>query len=83
MLSRSDPTRSRPARGRGLAWSLRAGRWNCVRQWNIEDCGAACLASVCRQHGLRRDLADVRALVGTTGTGTTLLGLQRGAERLG
>jgi ATP-binding cassette subfamily B protein len=54
-----------------------------VRQWNIEDCGAACLASVCRQHGLRRDLADIRTLVGTTGTGTTLLGLQRGAERLG
>ena len=55
----------------------------CVRQHNEEDCGAACLATVCAQHRAQVPLGWARHLVGTSKGGTTLLGLKRGAEKLG
>ncbi len=55
----------------------------CVRQFNEEDCGAACIATVCEHYGQTKSLARVRVCVGTLATGTTLLGLKRGAEELG
>ena len=63
----------------GLPWRMPP----CVRQFGEEDCGAACLATVCRSHGHRLSLAQMRQLVGTSAQGTTLLGLRRGAETLG
>jgi len=65
--------------------SLGAG-WRqppCVRQFSEEDCGAACMATVCLSRGQRLPLALVRQRVGTTAQGTSLLGLKRGAESLG
>jgi ABC-type bacteriocin/lantibiotic exporter with double-glycine peptidase domain len=58
-------------------------RYACVEQLSEEDCGAACVATVAQQHGVRLPLGRVRTLVGTGATGTTLLGLRRGAEALG
>lgn len=55
----------------------------CVRQFNEEDCGAACIATISEQHGRALSLGKVREKVGTMATGTTLLGLKRGAEELG
>ena len=55
----------------------------CVRQFDEEDCGAACMATVAACYGVHWSLSHVRDLVGTTGNGTTLLGLRRGAESLG
>ena len=55
----------------------------CVRQYDEEDCGAACLATVCQTHGERLPLSFIRHRVGTSSQGTTLLGLKRGAESLG
>ena len=55
----------------------------CVRQFDEEDCGAACMATVAACYGANWSLNHVRELVGTTGNGTTLLGLRRGAESLG
>ena len=55
----------------------------CVRQYDEEDCGAACLATVCQSHGEHLPLSLVRHRVGTSAQGTTLLGLKRGAESLG
>lgn len=69
----------RLARGLGRQPASRA----CVRQMAEEDCGAACLATVCLSHGERIPLALVRHRVGTGQQGTTLLGLKRGAEGLG
>ncbi|MBM5799871.1 MAG: peptidase domain-containing ABC transporter, partial [Cyanobacteria bacterium K_DeepCast_35m_m2_023] len=75
-----------------LLWSQqRVRRWQarrvdqrpCVRQHDEEDCGAACVATVCQVHGRSLPLAQVRRAVGTTQQGTTLLGLSRGAESLG
>ena len=56
---------------------------HCVRQFDQEDCGAACLATVARAHGCQLTLGRARELVGTGACGTTLLGLKRGAEQLG
>jgi ABC-type bacteriocin/lantibiotic exporter with double-glycine peptidase domain len=55
----------------------------CVRQHNEEDCGAACLATVCARHHAHLPMGWIRHLVGTSREGTTLLGLKRGAEKLG
>jgi ABC-type bacteriocin/lantibiotic exporter with double-glycine peptidase domain len=54
-----------------------------VLQYDAEDCGAACLATICQAHGQRLPLALVRQRVGTSAQGTTLLGLKRGADSLG
>ena len=66
-------------------WSqqLRQKHLSCIRQFDHEDCGAACLATVAKQHGRRISLGQARELVGTTASGTTLLGIKRGAEQLG
>jgi ATP-binding cassette subfamily B protein len=55
----------------------------CIRQHNEEDCGAACLATVCARHRAHLPMGWIRHLVGTSREGTTLLGLKRGAEKLG
>ena len=59
------------------------GTYACIRQDAEEDCGAACIATVSAQHGKTLSISRVRDVVGTTATGTTLLGLKRGAEALG
>ena len=58
-------------------------RYAWVEQHAEEDCGAACLVTVARQHGRRLALSRVRELVGTGTRGTTLLGLRRGADAIG
>ncbi len=54
-----------------------------VQQHSEEDCGAACLATVCLYYGRRFAIGRIREAVGTGQLGTTLLGLRRGAENLG
>lgn len=54
-----------------------------VQQHSEEDCGAACLATVCSHYGRRFSISRIREAVGTGQLGTTLLGLRRGAETLG
>lgn len=54
-----------------------------VEQQSEEDCGAACLASVAKYYKLSLSLRQVRERVGTGLKGTTLWGLQKGAEHLG
>ena len=58
-------------------------RYACVEQHAEEDCGAACVATVARHYGKRLSIARVRELVGTGSSGTTLLGLRRGADAVG
>jgi len=54
-----------------------------VLQHSEEDCGAACLATIAKHYGRTFTLNRVREAVGTGSRGTTLLGLNRGAETLG
>jgi len=57
--------------------------YQCVSQASEEDCGAACLASICKHYGQILSLTRSREAVGTGQLGTTLLGLKRGSESLG
>jgi ATP-binding cassette, subfamily C, bacterial len=54
-----------------------------VQQHSEEDCGAACLATICLHYGRKLSISRVREIVGTGQLGTTLLGLKRGADELG
>jgi ABC-type bacteriocin/lantibiotic exporter with double-glycine peptidase domain/CRP-like cAMP-binding protein len=54
-----------------------------IRQLDETDCGAACLAMVCRHFGRQLSMVRIRSAVATGTDGTSLLGLQRGAEELG
>ncbi|MEA5503342.1 peptidase domain-containing ABC transporter [Halotia wernerae UHCC 0503] len=54
-----------------------------VLQLSEEDCGAACLAAICKHHGRFLSINRSREAVGTGQLGTTMLGLKRGCETLG
>ncbi|AFZ27612.1 bacteriocin-processing peptidase [Cylindrospermum stagnale PCC 7417] len=57
--------------------------YQCVLQLSEEDCGAACLVSICKHYGRFLSMTKSRDAVGTGQLGTTLLGLKRGSESLG
>lgn len=54
-----------------------------IKQPREEDCGIACIAMVAKHYGQKLPLARVREVVGTGQLGTSLLGLQQGAQTLG
>lgn len=54
-----------------------------ILQHNESDCGAACLGTIAKHYGQSLTLNRLREIVGTGQQGTTLLGLQRGADTLG
>lgn len=54
-----------------------------VQQQDEQDCGAACLSMILKAKGVKASLESVREKSGTTATGTSLLGLQDGAEAFG
>lgn len=54
-----------------------------IKQHDIRDCGAACLASVGSYFGVQLPIAHIRQLVHTDKRGTNLMGLIEGAEKMG
>lgn len=54
-----------------------------VRQLDITDCGAACLASIAKFYKLDLPIARVRQKAGTDKKGTSMLGLVQAAESFG
>lgn len=54
-----------------------------VKQRDITDCGAACLASIATHYKLNLPVARIRQLAGTDKKGTTALGLVEAAQKLG
>lgn len=54
-----------------------------VKQHDITDCAAACLATVCMYYKKETTITKLRDTLGTDIKGTTLLGLEAGARRLG
>jgi HlyB family type I secretion system ABC transporter len=54
-----------------------------VYQIDEADCGAACLAMICRHYGRATSLARARRAVGTGIDGSSLGGITHGAEQLG
>lgn len=58
-------------------------KYQLVKQYSEEDCGAACLASIAKYYNRFFTLNRIREAVGTGQLGTTLLGLRQGSEILG
>ncbi|MBI9063809.1 MAG: peptidase domain-containing ABC transporter [Marinilabiliaceae bacterium] len=54
-----------------------------IKQRDITDCGAACLASIAAHHKLKLPVARIRQMAGTDKKGTNVLGLIKAAEKLG
>ncbi|MGB4900007.1 MAG: cysteine peptidase family C39 domain-containing protein [Saprospiraceae bacterium] len=54
-----------------------------VKQRDITDCGAACLASIAAYYRLQMPVARIRQKAGTDKKGTNILGLIEAAEYLG
>lgn len=54
-----------------------------VRQHDMKDCGAACLASVASFHHLDLPIAKIRQYASTDRKGTNLLGIIEAANRIG
>ena len=54
-----------------------------VKQRDITDCGAACLASVAKYYNLYLPVSKIRQFAGTDQKGTNVLGLIEAAEKLG
>ncbi|RED92070.1 peptidase domain-containing ABC transporter [Marinoscillum furvescens] len=54
-----------------------------IRQRDITDCGAACLASVAAHYHLNLPVAKIRQIAGTDSKGTNALGIVEAAEKLG
>lgn len=58
-------------------------KYSCIKQHDITDCGAACLATICRQYGYKKPISQIREVAGTDKMGTNALGLVKAAEKLG
>lgn len=54
-----------------------------IKQHDITDCGAACLASIASHYKLDLPLARIRQLAGTDKKGTNVLGMVEAAQKLG
>ncbi|HEX6361812.1 MAG TPA: peptidase domain-containing ABC transporter [Albitalea sp.] len=58
-------------------------RFACVQQAEEMDCGAACLAMICRHYGIAMTLGKLRERANVTTQGATLESLARVGESLG
>lgn len=58
-------------------------RYYCVKQHDITDCGAACLATISKQNGYKIGITKIREVAGTDKQGTNIYGLMQAAEQLG
>ena len=37
-------------------------KYHCIRQHDVTDCGAACLATICRQNGYKIGITRIREI---------------------
>ena len=58
-------------------------RYYCIRQHDMTDCGAACLATISKQYGLSTSITKIREIAGTDKQGTNVYGMCKAAEQLG
>ena len=54
-----------------------------IKQRDITDCGAACIASIASHYRLDLPLSRIRQLASTDRKGTNVLGLLEALEKLG
>lgn len=58
-------------------------RYYCVKQHDMTDCGAACLATISKQNGYKISISKIREIAGTDKQGTNAYGVIQAAEQLG
>lgn len=58
-------------------------RYVCIKQHDMKDCGAACLATISKQYGLKYPISRIREVAGTDKGGTSAYGIIKAAEELG
>ena len=58
-------------------------KYICIKQHDITDCGAACLATIAKQNGLKLSISKIREVAGTDQQGTNVYGVIKAAEQLG
>ena len=58
-------------------------KYYCIKQHDITDCGAACLATICKQNGYKIGITKIREVAGTDQQGTNAYGVIKAAEQLG
>ena len=58
-------------------------KYYCIKQYDITDCGAACLATICKQNGYKIGITKIREIAGTDKQGTNAYGVIKAAEQLG
>ncbi|EDT14800.1 peptidase domain-containing ABC transporter [Clostridium perfringens] len=58
-------------------------KYYCIKQHDYKDCGCACLATICRQYGLKYPISKIREVAGTDKFGTSALGIIQASEKLG
>ena len=58
-------------------------KYYCIKQHDITDCGAACLATISKQYGLNLSISKIREVAGTDKQGTNAYGMIKAAEQLG
>ena len=58
-------------------------KYTCIKQHDITDCAAACLATISKQYGLKIPITKIREVAGTDKQGTNALGIIKAAEKLG
>ncbi|MBE7175293.1 MAG: peptidase domain-containing ABC transporter [Mucilaginibacter polytrichastri] len=68
---------------RDISKSFRKKNAVSVRQHDIKDCGAACLASIAAYHHLDLPIARIRQYASTDKKGTNLLGLIEACKKIG
>ncbi|MDR1914927.1 MAG: peptide cleavage/export ABC transporter, partial [Clostridiales bacterium] len=57
--------------------------YTCIRQHDMTDCAAACLASISKHYKLNIPIARIRELAGTDRDGTNVTGIIKAATELG
>ncbi|MBN1038409.1 peptidase domain-containing ABC transporter [Clostridium botulinum] len=58
-------------------------KYICIKQHDLKDCGAACLATISKQYGLKIPISKIREVAGTDKQGTSAYGLIKATEQLG
>lgn len=58
-------------------------KYYCIKQHDITDCGAACLATISKQYGYKSSITKIREVAGTDKQGTNAYGVIKAAEQLG
>ena len=58
-------------------------KYTCIKQYDITDCGAACLATISKHYGLKIPITKIREVAGTDKKGTNAYGVIKAAEQLG